>query len=62
MGKERLRSFHQNVGRLSLSKEHFPFSRVVPFGYDKWANEGTVKFFGKIWGNFPTIPTTGGRG
>ena len=45
MGKERLRSFHQNVGRLSLSKEHFPFSRVVPFGYDKSANEGTVKFF-----------------
>ena len=60
MGNERLRSFHQNVERLSLSKEHFPFSRAVPFGYDKSANEGTVKFFWQNLGQFPRLPDNRG--
>jgi len=40
----------------------FPFSRVEPFGYDNAPDEGTVTFYGKIWGNFPISPKTGGRG
>jgi len=52
------RSFHRSVGRLSLfQKNIFPFSRVEPLGY-KSTNEGTVTFWGKIWGSFPFTPFT----
>jgi len=41
--------FHQNVRRLSLFRKNiFPFSYVAPFGYDKSANEGTIKFLAKF--------------
>jgi len=39
---------HQNVKRLQIcllkKKYIFPFSYVVPFGYDKSVNAGSVKF------------------
>jgi len=41
--------FLPNAGRLSLfQKNIFLFSYVTPFGYEKLANEGTIKFSGKF--------------
>jgi len=49
MGKERLVFFFANLAQLSLFwKNIFPFSYVVPFGYYKSANEGTIKFLVKF--------------
>jgi len=55
--KADLRSFHQNVGRLSLFQQNiFPFSYGAPSGYDNLLNKGTVTFLG----NFPFSPKKGG--
>jgi len=44
--KADLRSFHQNVGRLSLFQQNiFPFSYGAPSGYDNLSNKGTVTFW-----------------
>ena len=45
-----MRCFHRNVGR--FPKNIFQFSNFAPFGYDSAPSEGTVTFFGEIWGNF----------
>ena len=48
--------FQQNVGRLSLFRKNiFPFSYIVPFVYDKSANEGTINFWQNL-GQFPHLP------
>ena len=61
--KEDLLTFHQNVGRLSVFwKNVFPFSDVVPFGYNNTANEGTLRFFRWNLGQFPHLPKNGGWG
>jgi len=57
-GKRDLRICHQNVGRLSLFRKNISLSNVAPCGYDKSANEGTVKL-GAI---FHISPKIGGRG
>jgi len=49
MGKGRLTYFPPKcTAIIPLSKEHFPFSYIVLFGYDKLANEETVKFSAKV--------------
>jgi len=53
-GKGDMHILHQNVGRLSLL-----FSYDAQFGYNKSVNEGTVKFFREIWGNFSISPKIG---
>jgi len=48
-GKRETCVFFANLAQLSLFwKNIFPFSYVVPFGYYKSANEGTIKFLVKF--------------
>jgi len=56
MDKARLAYIHRNVGQLFLFlKNVFRFLYFALFGYDKSANEGTVKFLLKF-GEFSPFP------
>jgi len=60
MGKGRLAYFSPKCNAIvPLSKEYFPFSYVALFGYDKSANEGTVKYW-QNFGQFPHLPENSG--
>jgi len=58
MGKGRIAYFSSKnkVIIYLFRKNIFPFSYVVLFAYDKWVNEGTVKFFLAKFGAISTSP------
>jgi len=59
--KGELHIFHQKKVIIYLFRKNiFPFSYVVLFAYDKWVNEGTVKFFLRNLGQFPHLPENRG--
>jgi len=47
---------------IPLSKEHFPFSQVEPFGYDNAPNEGTITFFSAKFGAISHLRENRGTG
>jgi len=60
--KDDLHFFHQNVARLSLLKEYFPFFTRSAVRLQQLAKWEHCQIFNKIWGNFPISPKTRQRG